>query len=120
MPPITGGWLSFSCPHGVVYVYKHVLRAESVRDFADVILSMKVVPNILIYDYAWCLAAHVNKRTKQAIFTPHGGRLAEPTSENIQLAKSKELTIHLRWLVDPLAQHEADEGGHPMTGSADR
>ena len=41
----SGGWLSGTCPHGVVYVLKFVLRAESPRDYVDVLLSMKFQPN---------------------------------------------------------------------------
>ena len=29
----SGGWLMFSCPHGVVYYFKSLLRSESSRDY---------------------------------------------------------------------------------------
>ena len=31
----SGAWLSFSCPHGIVYYLKFLLRAESWRDYVD-------------------------------------------------------------------------------------
>ena len=34
-------WLSFSCPHGVVYYLKFLLRFESSRDYVDGLLSME-------------------------------------------------------------------------------
>ena len=54
-------WLSGTCPHGVVYELKFVLRAESPRDYVDVLLSMKFQPNICIIDMAHMVVAHGNK-----------------------------------------------------------
>ncbi len=50
-----GGWSVILCPHGVVYSIKFNLRAESPRDFADLLLSWKHIPNVSIYDLheAW-------------------------------------------------------------------
>ncbi|ROL50299.1 HMG domain-containing protein 3 [Anabarilius grahami] len=41
----SGGWSVILCPHGVVYSIKFNLRAESPRDFADLLLSWKHIPN---------------------------------------------------------------------------
>ena len=68
----SGGWLSGTCPHGVVYVLKFVLWAESPRDYVDVLLSMKFQPNICIIDMAHMVVAHGNKR-KPNIFSPNDG-----------------------------------------------
>jgi hypothetical protein len=35
----SGGWVSGTCTHGVIYCLKFVLRAESPRDYIDLILS---------------------------------------------------------------------------------
>ena len=67
-----GGCLSGTCPHGVVYVLKFVLCAESPRDYEDVLLSMKFQPNICIIDMAHMVVAHGNKR-KPNIFSPNDG-----------------------------------------------
>ena len=37
----SGGWLSFSCPHGVVYYLKFLLQFESSHDYVDGLLSME-------------------------------------------------------------------------------
>ena len=68
----SGGWLSGTCPHGVVYVLKFVLCAESPRDYVDVLLLMKFPPNICIIDMAHMVVAHGNKR-KPNIFSPNDG-----------------------------------------------
>ena len=47
----SGGWLTFSCPHGVVYYLKCLLRSENSRDDIDGLLSMKHVPNMVVIDY---------------------------------------------------------------------
>ena len=35
----SGGWLPFSCQYGIVYYLKFILRAESLRDYVDGLLS---------------------------------------------------------------------------------
>jgi len=85
---LLGGWAVITCPCGVVYSTKFNIRAESPRDFADLMLSWKPFPNVAIYDFARGLAAHVNLYEADSLpFSPHEGRLAEPTTENIQLPK---------------------------------
>ncbi len=52
-----------------------------------------------IYDFARGLATHANLREPDTLpFSPHEGRLVEPTPENIQLAKESKLTVNLTWL----------------------
>ena len=53
---------------------------------ADMLLSMKHPPNIVISDMPHLLAAHMNKR-KPDFFSPHAGRVYPPTDSNVQLAK---------------------------------
>ena len=65
----SGGWLSAVCPHGIVYGLKFVLRAESPRDYVDILLSMKHQPTICIIDMAHMVVAHGNKR-RQNMFHP--------------------------------------------------
>ena len=47
----SGGWLTFSCPHGVLYYLKCLLRSENSRDDIDGLLSMKHIPNTVVIDY---------------------------------------------------------------------
>lgn len=60
-----------------------MLRAESLRDNIDIILSMKHQVNIIIIDMANMLVAHGNKRHSN-MFTPYNGMVAAPTMENVE------------------------------------
>ncbi|KAM3605857.1 uncharacterized protein V6R79_006120 [Siganus canaliculatus] len=113
----SGGWSVIMCPHGIVCSLKFNLRAESPRDFADLLLSWKHIPNVCVYDFACGLAAHANLRAPDnPPFQPHEGRLASPTKENIDAAVHQKLKVHLPWLVERMQHPEAN--GHPMTGSS--
>ena len=90
----TGGWLSGTCPHGVVYVLKSVLRAESLRDYVDVLLSMKFQPNICLIDMVHMVVAHENKR-KLNMFLPNDGMISEISEENIEKALFGTLSVSL-------------------------
>ncbi|XP_026060080.1 uncharacterized protein LOC113044317 isoform X3 [Carassius auratus] len=114
----SGGWAVITCPCGIVYSIKFNIRAESPRDFADLLLSWKHFPNVVIYDFARGLAAHVNLRKADSLpFSPHEGRLAEPTTANIQLAKEGKLKVNLPWLKNK--KEEEDINCHPLTGSSE-
>lgn len=76
---IVGGFLVAVCPHGICYGLKSILRCESVRDHIDMILSLRHQPSIVISDLSNLLARHGNKR-KPDMFSPHQGRLAEPSA----------------------------------------
>lgn len=105
-----------TCPCSVVYGVKFNLRAESPRDFTDMLLSMKHFPNVTLYDFARGLATHANVR-EPGIFRPHQGRLLEPTASNIALASSGQAKVSLPWLA--LRKEVPDVDGHPISGSAD-
>ena len=79
----SGGILTGTCIHGIVYSFKCLLKAESPRDYADILLSMKHPPNIVISDVPHMLAAHINKRSPN-FFAPYAGRVADPSEENIK------------------------------------
>lgn len=106
------------CPCGIVYSLKFNLRAESPRDYMDMLMSWQHIPNIVIYDFARGLATHGNIRFPTALpFSPHEGRLLSPTAENIQCAKEGRLTVSLPWLIK--AKETPDINGHPLTGSSE-
>lgn len=106
------------CPHGVVYSLKFNLRAESPRDYADLLLSWKHLPNVSVYDFARGLATHANLRSPTNVpFRPHEGRLAESTQDNITAAQQRKLKISLPWLTEK--SQTPDKDGHPLTGSSD-
>lgn len=105
-----------TCPCAVVYGVKFNIRAESPRDFTDLLLSMKHFPNVTLYDFARGLATHTNLRQPET-FHPHGGRLLEPSQQNIQFAKSGQVKVNLPWLLTK--KPVPDENGHPLTGSSE-
>ncbi|CAM4722182.1 unnamed protein product [Leuciscus chuanchicus] len=114
----SGGWAVVMCPCGVVNSIKVLVRAESPRDFADMLLSWKHLPNISIYDFARGLSTHANLRNPNMIpFSPHEGRLLEPNDANIAAAEEGRLKISLEWLKEK--KMPADVNGHPLTGSSD-
>ncbi len=106
------------CPHGVVYSIKFNLRAESPRDFADLLLSWRHLPNVSVYDFARGLATHGNLRVPTTLpFQPYEGRLAASTQDTVTAAQQGKLSIPLPWLTEKL--QNPDEDGHPCTGSSD-
>ncbi|KAK0135142.1 HMG domain-containing protein 3 [Merluccius polli] len=112
----SGGLAVITCPCGVVYSVKFNLRAESPRDYVDMLLSWKHFPNISVYDYARGLAVHANRRQPDT-FEPFQGRLLEPTVENIKQASDGKLKVHMPWLKNPKVPE--DKNGHPLTGSSE-
>lgn len=49
------------------------------------------MPNVVIYDFARGLATHTNLRYPETlIFTPHEGRLADPTDGNNKDGKGRK------------------------------
>ncbi|XP_041859627.1 uncharacterized protein LOC121651457 [Melanotaenia boesemani] len=112
----SGGWSVIMCPHGIVYSLKFNLRAKSPRDFADLLLSWKHLPNVCIYDFARGLVAHAKSRVPDnSPFQPFDGRLADLTEENVEAAAHGKLRVHLPWLVEKL--EPSLPNGHPITGS---
>ncbi|XP_030231361.1 uncharacterized protein LOC115557583 isoform X3 [Gadus morhua] len=111
----SGGWAVITCPCGVVFSVKFNLRAESPRDFVDLLLSWKHLPNVAVYDYARGLALHANRR-QPGIFAPFQGRLLDPTPENVKQASEGKVHVNLPWL--KFKKKPADKDGHPLTGSS--
>jgi len=111
-----GGWAVITCPCGVVYSVKFNIRAESPRDYADLLLSWKHVPNVAVYDFPRGLASHANHRSKN-LFNPFEGRLLEPSEENIKKASENDLKVSLPWLNH--RKEPAHQDGHPVTGSCE-
>ncbi|XP_039601812.1 uncharacterized protein LOC120524049 [Polypterus senegalus] len=114
----SGGWAVITCPCGVVYSIKRNIRAESPRDFADLLLSWNHIPNVSIYEFAGGLATHTNLRECNTLpFSPHMGRLLSPLPENVEKAEKGELTVDLPWLMGKKAEEDPD--CHPLTGSSE-
>ena len=90
----SGGVVTATCPHGIVYALKFVLRAESPRDHVDNLLSMQHQPNVVIVDMANMVAAHGNKR-EFGMFAPYNGMLVEPNDANIEAVTDGKLIVNL-------------------------
>ena len=103
-----GGWLSFSCPHGVVYYLKFLLRAESCRDYVDGCLSMAYLPNVVVVDMAHIVAKHANRIRREDIekykkgdnegklFRPYDGRAADPEiKDNVKKLMTTLCLFHI-------------------------
>ena len=132
----SGGWLTFSCLHGIVYYVKFLIRAESCRDYVDGLLSFKHIPNVVIVDMAHILARHANTTRKADtlrlgkgdangnLFFPFDGRIADHEDPAVLAdAIENKLKMSFPWM-DPtnhLAPGEVTEPlRHPVTGSGNR
>lgn len=105
------------CPCGVVYSIKFNLRAESPRDYTDLLLSWRHFPNISIYDFARGLATQTNIREPENLpLRPHEGRLAEDLPYCLQLVAEGRLKVSLPWL--KTKQKNSDSNSYPITGSS--
>ncbi|XP_065136126.1 uncharacterized protein [Paramisgurnus dabryanus] len=114
----SGGWAVIMCPCGIVNSVKFNIRAESPRDYANMLLSFQHFPNIVIYDFARGLVTHTNLREPGRLpFSPYEGRVAAATPENIASAKRGELKRNLPWLL--MKKDPPDPNGHPATGSVE-
>ncbi|KAK0131592.1 hypothetical protein N1851_033697 [Merluccius polli] len=112
----SGGWAVVTCPCGIIYGVKFNLRAESPRDFTDILMSMAHLPNVCLYDFARGLASHANGR-QPLTFSPNEGRLLPSTEENVKGALEGRARVSLPWLLTKKAVPDKD--GHPVTGSSE-
>ncbi|XP_046844968.1 uncharacterized protein LOC124452541 [Xenia sp. Carnegie-2017] len=85
-----------TCPHGVCYGLKWLLRQEGPRDHVDMLMNLAAVPNVTILDMANMIVAHARNRGYD-VFHPFQGRVAEYSLENIRRANSGELEIDWPW-----------------------
>lgn len=114
----SGGWAAGSCPHGVVYALKFVIRGESPRDYVDLIRSLKFPPTVCISDVPHRLAVHANNVVHQ-MFSPFDGRLFEPTADNIRDAINGSLVKHMPW-IGGLNKTPTVADVHPVSGIKER
>ena len=112
---ISGGWMAAACKHGVIYALKVLLQGESIKDLADIVLSMQHLTNVIIYDKSYKVPSQLTDIASHGRNMPNNGRVCEATDENIHWAKERKLTISMPWLEEP--NDPPDEGNqHPVTG----
>ena len=91
-----GGWLGMTCPHGICYGLKWLLRHEGPRDHVDMIMNLAAVPNVVVVDMANMVVAHARNRGYN-VFQPFDGRVTECTPDNIQKERDGELEVDWPW-----------------------
>ncbi|XP_046854252.1 uncharacterized protein LOC124447393 [Xenia sp. Carnegie-2017] len=91
----SGGWLGMTCPHGVCYGLKWLLRQEGPRDHVDMLMNLCCSECYHIgygkHDCSSCKEQRIRR------FHPFQGRVAEYSLENIRRANSGELEIDWPW-----------------------
>lgn len=97
-----------TCPHGICYGLKWLLRQEGPRDHVDMLKSLAVLPNIIVCDIANMIVAHGRNRGLD-VFGPNQGRVAEATSENIGKAENGELRVDWPWYPNGVHGQIAEE-----------
>ena len=76
------------------------------------------MPNIVVYDFSSGLVRQMNMRAPESVpYTPHEGRLAAPTTQNIGGANEGSLKVNLTWQTEK--KNPPDECFHPLTGSSE-
>ena len=55
-----------TCPPGIAYAFKSLLKPESPQDIGDILLSLRHPPNIVISDIHHMLASYIKKRLTPA------------------------------------------------------
>lgn len=85
----------------------------------DRLRSLKYRPNIFIVDMAHMVASCGN-RFEEDFFSPHQGRVAADTPDNIEQALNETFQVSFPWLDKNEPCYELNENSphHPVTGSS--
>ena len=94
-----------TCPHGICYGLKWLLRHEGPRDHVDMIMNLASVPNVVVLDMANMMVAHARNRGYD-VFQPFQGRVAECTPENIEKARDGEMEVDWPWFPNGAAERD--------------
>ena len=128
----SGGLLSFSCLHVVVYYLKFLLLAESWRDYVDGCLSITHLPNVVVVDMSHIVAKLANRSRREEIekyntgdnkgqlFRPCDGRAEDPEiKDHVKKANDGTLSVSYPWMSNTgSTSKESDfkKDSHPVTG----
>eukprot|EP00743_Colponemidia_sp_Colp-15_P011363 GILK01012664.1.p1 GENE.GILK01012664.1~~GILK01012664.1.p1 ORF type:complete len:1303 (-),score=70.66 GILK01012664.1:212-4090(-) len=112
----TGCHVDFTCPHMVNYASKVCLRAESVRDYVDIIRSMKFVPTIVCADMAGPIADHAKLRYPEMYGSLNGMWCAEEP-EKVNGAKDGTFRIRIPWAKNLRSLNMNDDRGKALSES---
>lgn len=111
----SGGWLTASCHHNIIYAAKFLFRSESPSDYLDIIKSFKYQPTVSIIDVAHRVASLGNK-LYPGMFEKNNGRLLPVTEKYMVAAERNELTISIPALQDNVPISKPSANQHPITG----
>lgn len=116
-----------TCPHGICYGLKWLLRQEGPRDHVDMVKNFAAVPNVIVSDIANMVVAHGRNRGFD-VFGAYEGRVAPATPENIKKAEDGDLRADWPWFPNGVrgqsveaVQREEDEQllCNPVTGCSE-
>uniref|UniRef100_A0A7M5UYH7 HMG domain-containing protein n=2 Tax=Clytia hemisphaerica TaxID=252671 RepID=A0A7M5UYH7_9CNID len=116
----TGGFYHFVCPHGTTVCSKLMILTESVRDAADLWLSLKYPPVMFICDTPCTFVQHVNKRKPdlaKKYWDDFDGCFEKPTLDkdpNSEMDVPNIVPIEFRD-VAPIPMNPKNSNVHPIT-----
>ncbi|CAL4130328.1 unnamed protein product, partial [Meganyctiphanes norvegica] len=117
---LSPGWIISACPHGVTYSIKNDLSAKGAIALVDVLSNFENIPTVNIAENADAVA-NTGNRCYNDMFTPHKGRLAEATEENIFMAQDDNILVHLDYMRDEeVTVSSISQEVHPITGTANK
>ncbi|KAL9960054.1 hypothetical protein ACROYT_G033453 [Oculina patagonica] len=127
VPGHTGGFYHIVCRHGCTVASKFLLLQESVRDVADLYLSLKYPPVVFINDTPCGLARHIDIRSPCVAEILWGNKSAcfeEPKlgKEPCQVSIPEIVPGEYRPAKIHIYKPEAEDNSwmHPLTGNARR
>jgi len=127
VPGKTGGFYHLVCRHGVTVASKFLTLQESVRDAADLYLSLKYPPPIFICDTPCGFVRHLDCRDKiiaSKLWGNNSGCFEVPSMEKLPeegVNVPDIVPAEFRPVsVDVEVEGTADKWVHPITGSSRR
>lgn len=111
----SGGWLTASCPHNVIYAAKFIFRSESPVDYLNIMKSFKYQPSVSIIDIANRVASLGNK-LYPGMFAKNNGRLLPTNEANMSGVEQNKLTISIPALQNDIPITNPTLEQHPITG----
>jgi hypothetical protein len=111
----SGGWLTASCPHNVIYAAKFLFRSESPVDYLNIMKSFKYQPTVSIIDIANRVASLGNKMFP-GMFAKNNGRLLPTDEANMLGVEQNKLTISIPALQNDIPITNPTPEQHPITG----
>ncbi|XP_020905627.2 HMG domain-containing protein 3 [Exaiptasia diaphana] len=126
VPGHTGGFYHFVCRHGCTVGSKFLLLQESVRDAADIYMSLRFPPPLFICDTPCGFARHMDVQhptLARKLWNDRVGCFEKPTLDKTPGHVSNPALVPLEYRSENMVLPSPDtlqELVHPITGSAQR